>query len=194
MKLNDPQSSAEQIEASLCRDVGFSYRILKCVNSSYFQMPRQISSIREAVLLLGVGEIHKLCWLVLLAGLSGEPGYICIQALTRARMCELLAVAADNRKYASTYFMAGMLTLIHVVLRMPFEDALRTLSLRPPVLSALLWQEGDLGEALSCVTSYERGNWDGVEFAGLNKEQVATAYLEAVAWAERIWKHFHKGI
>lgn len=191
--LDDPQVSAEEIEACLRRDVGFSYRILKCINSSYFQMPRQISSIREAVLLLGVGEVQRLCWLVLLAGLNGEPDYVCIQALTRARMCESLGSAA-GKGGTSVYFMTGMLTLIDVILQVPFEDALRALSLRPAVLSALLWREGDLGAALACITAYERGDWNAVGFGGIGREQIAAAYLDAVGWAENIWKTFHRPV
>lgn len=191
-RLTDPGASTEQIEQCISRDVGFSYRILKCVNSSYFQMPRQIGSIREAVVLLGLEELQKLCWLMLLAGLQGQPDCLCVQALTRARMCESLCIAA-GRGGADSYFMTGMMSLLDAILRMPMEQALGTLSLSRPVISALLWNEGDMGEALSCVTSYERGDWCGVQFATLELEQIAAAYLHAVGWAENVWRTFRDG-
>ncbi len=190
-RLSDPDASAESIERCISRDVGFSYRILKCINSSYFQMPRQISSIREAVVLLGLAELQKLCWLMLLAGLEGQPDSLCIQALTRARMCESLCIAA-GRNGADSYFMTGMMSSLDAILRMPMEEALGTLSLSRPVISALLWHEGEMGSALWCVTSYERADWSGAQFAALEMEQVAAAYLHAVAWAENVWKTFQQ--
>jgi EAL and modified HD-GYP domain-containing signal transduction protein len=186
-KLSDPGASAEEIERCISRDVGFSYRILKCINSSYFQMPRQISSIREAVVLLGLAELQKLCCLMLLAGLDGQPDSLCVQALTRARMCELLCIAA-GRDGADSYFMTGMMSLLDAILRMPMEQALGTLSLSRPVISALLWHEGEMGSALWCVNCYERGAWSDIRFASLELEQVAAAYRHAVTWAEDVWK------
>jgi c-di-GMP phosphodiesterase len=191
-KLNDPRQSPAQIEASISRDVGLSYRMLRSINSSYFYMPRQISSIREATVLLGYGELHKLCWLLLLAGLEGQPHAVALQALTRARMCESLCIAADLRD-ADTYFMTGMLSLLGTFLQQPQEQALCELPLRRPVLSALLWNEGDLGSALACVIQYERANWSEVGFASLDQEQIAAAYLHAIGWAENVWKQFQPG-
>jgi c-di-GMP phosphodiesterase len=190
-KLSDPAATAEDIERCIGRDVGFSYRVLKCVNSSYFQMPRQISSIREAVVLLGMEELQKLCRLMLLADLEGQPDALCVQVLTRARMCESLCIAAGHHG-AESYFMTGMMSLLDALLRMPMEEALRPLSLGRAVISALLWHEGEMGSALWCVTCYERGQWRDVRFATLEMEQIAAAYVHAVAWAEEVWRRFQQ--
>jgi EAL and modified HD-GYP domain-containing signal transduction protein len=188
-RLSDPRISAAEIEACICRDVGFSYRILRCINCGYFYTPRAISSIREAILLLGFGELQKLCWLVILAGIGDQPAYVCVQALTRACMCEFLSVEAGLDGNDS-YFMTGMLSMLDVILGMPLREALHMLSLNPAVNDALLHHDGNLGAALHCVQSYERGIWQDLGFMDLSATQISATYLNAVSWADNAWTGF----
>ncbi|MEP0766839.1 MAG: HDOD domain-containing protein [Fimbriimonadia bacterium] len=53
-------SSPKDIEAAVEVDPGFCARILRVVNSAYYALPRQVSSIREAVLLLGFRALREL--------------------------------------------------------------------------------------------------------------------------------------
>jgi EAL and modified HD-GYP domain-containing signal transduction protein len=186
VRLNDAGSSLEQIEKAICNDVGLSYRILRCINSSYFGVPREVSSIREAVLMLGLAELHKLCWVMLLAGLDGQPADLCIQSLQRARMCEALCEQAGLAGRES-YFMTGMLSMLDVFLRLPMARALDMLPLQPAVRAALLGRQGDLGAALRCAESYERGAWEALLFRDLSASQMAAAYLKATEWADQTW-------
>jgi len=53
-------ASPKDIEAAVEVDPGFCARILRVVNSAYYALPRQVSSIREAVLLLGFRALREL--------------------------------------------------------------------------------------------------------------------------------------
>ncbi len=183
LSLDDGHASAEQIEMCIARDVGLSYRLLRCINSSYYRRPREVSSIRQAVLLLGYDELRKICSVLLLTSLSDRPAYVAVQALSRARMCESLCERAGLPGHEG-YFMTGLLSLADVFLGMPIEECIQALPLNASVRDALLHQRGPLGLALYCVLNYERGIWGRVNFEDLSDEDIAAAYTEAVDWAD----------
>lgn len=64
--IRDPDSSISAIEDCIYRDPVISGLILKVVNSSFYGFPRQISSIRLALVLLGLDEIQKVVFSVVI--------------------------------------------------------------------------------------------------------------------------------
>jgi putative nucleotidyltransferase with HDIG domain len=57
---SDISTSAAEIESVVSVDPGFSARLLRLANSAYFGLPRKVSSIKEAVVLLGGRNIRNL--------------------------------------------------------------------------------------------------------------------------------------
>lgn len=54
------QSSAQSISAAITVDPGFSAKVLKLANSAYYSLPKPVTSIRDAVLFLGVKEVRMM--------------------------------------------------------------------------------------------------------------------------------------
>jgi EAL and modified HD-GYP domain-containing signal transduction protein len=181
--LQDCSVPAGQIESSIVRDVGLSYRLLRCINSSYYRTPRAVSSMLQAILLLGYDEVRRICTVVLLTSMSDRPAYVATQALVRARMCENLSGMAGSPAKGG-YFMTGLLSLVDVILGAPLEECLRELPLSAQVREALCEQRGAMGSALRCVLAWERGDFGNADFDGLPAARISAAYSQAVDWAE----------
>lgn len=58
--LNDEQCSSIQIASLIEQDSVLSGSVLRCVNSAYYGLAQSISSIRQAVTLLGFGTVRNL--------------------------------------------------------------------------------------------------------------------------------------
>ena len=56
----NPDSTAEEVNAVIKNDPALSTRILKVVNSSFYGLPRQIASIQHAVVLLGLTSVKNI--------------------------------------------------------------------------------------------------------------------------------------
>lgn len=56
----DPLVSAREVAAAVAVDVALTSRILKIANSAYYGMSRRISTVNEAVLLLGMRSLRSL--------------------------------------------------------------------------------------------------------------------------------------
>ncbi len=71
--LQNPESSASQIEDILKYDPGLTANILKLTNSAYFGLPARVSSIRQAVMLLGWDRLLKLVMTMCMSALMKKP-------------------------------------------------------------------------------------------------------------------------
>lgn len=185
LSLDERHSSPDQVEIAVARDCGLSYRLLRCINSSYYSRPREVSSIRQAIVLLGYEELRRICSVALLTSIDDRPPYLATQALTRAKMCEALCVIA-GQSGEEGYFMAGLLSMSDVLLGISIEDCLRQLPLDQPLRDALLDRQGPMGAALGCVLSYERGDWERIGFGNIGRVEIAAAYAQSVEWAEAV--------
>jgi HD-like signal output (HDOD) protein len=56
----DPNVGPRELAAVVSADVALSARVLRIANSAYYGMPRKISTVSEAVLLLGMKAMHSL--------------------------------------------------------------------------------------------------------------------------------------
>ena len=181
--LNGDVDSFEEIEKLISQDVSMPYRVLRCINSSYYNLPRRIDSIHQAIVILGLDNLRRLCTLVALQAFAERPPSLFVNALIRARMCEQVAKLAGI-KDTGPYFITGLFSLLDVLTGMPLTELINELPLTAAVERALLAEEGQIGEALACARAYERGAWQKVVFAKLDTNLIRAAYVDAVFWAE----------
>ena len=90
-RMNEPGVQLKELEDLISRDVGLSYRLLRYINSAFFGLRREITSVRQALVLLGLENIRRWATLLALAGVDDKPHELLVTALLRARMCEQLA-------------------------------------------------------------------------------------------------------
>jgi c-di-GMP-related signal transduction protein len=189
--LNDPNVTVSRIEDLIKHDASLSYRVLRCVNSAAYGIQRQVQSIRQAVVLLGLDQIRKWASVWALAGLNeGSSSELVSVAILRARSCELIAQTLMTREEASEYFLLGMCSLLDVILQKPLDEALADLPLSDTVHKALLGEENLARVVLDAVIAYERGQWDEstrlAQMAGVPPTQLPAAYADALKWAREL--------
>lgn len=174
----------EQLEQTIVRDVGLSFRLLAYLNSAYFNLPRRVASIREAIMLLGTRAVQRWATLITLSGAKDQPHELTLTALVRARMCELVGAALPSASSdGDACFTVGLLSVMDAIANMPLAQALAALPLADESRAALLERRGPMGEALSAVLAYERNDLvtAGGHAPGL---PLGDLYLSAIAWAD----------
>ncbi len=70
--VNDPDTSAEDLNKLISMDQGLSSKVLRIVNSSYYGFPKRISTITHAVVILGFNTVRNLVLGVSAFGLLGQ--------------------------------------------------------------------------------------------------------------------------
>lgn len=75
--LEDADSTASEIESILKYDPGLTANILKLTNSAYFGIPTRISSVKQAIILLGWRRLVQVVMTICMSPLMNKtiPGY-----------------------------------------------------------------------------------------------------------------------
>ena len=182
-KLENPDFDFNVIEKTLAQDVTLIYKLLRYVNSAAFANRKEIESIREALVLVGVDTIKKWATLILMTQLmEGKPEALLVTALVRARMCELVASSVNEK--SEQMFTIGLLSLLDALMDMPMIELLDELALSSSIKLALLDHDGINGEILLNVILYEQGQWSELIKLGVEAKAYFTCYMEAVKWAD----------
>ncbi len=183
--LHDASADAEDLADAINADVALSYKMLKLINSAAFNLPRKIESIHRGVLLLGRRKLASWASMIALNAMTDRPSELLRMAMTRAKMCELLAEKAGLSPLES-YFTVGLFSALDLLMQRPLDSLVKPLPLSEEVMTALLERQGQLGEALVCALAYELGDFESCRFADLSTDDVVIANIEAVTWAGAI--------
>ncbi|MCP5158235.1 MAG: HDOD domain-containing protein [Gammaproteobacteria bacterium] len=191
-KLHDPDIEVRKVESLISQDVSLTYKLLRYINSAYFNLPKRIDSIQRAVVMLGLKNIRSWVTLISLANIESHRADLITVALERAKMCELLADALKiEQKDAS--FTVGLLSVLDAMTQTPLDIILAALPLDEEINKALLHHEGSLGRILACTLAYERCDWDSLDTLGLEPSQINDAYMTALAEAYQATYELLKG-
>lgn len=189
--LSQDDLTIESLEDLIKHDVSLSYRVLRSVNSAAFGMQREVTSVRQALVLLGLSHIRKWASVWALAGLNdgGTQETISV-ALLRARCCELLGAALDGPEKGHGSFLLGLCSLLDVIIGRPMNEVLDEMPLGRETRSALLGQPNRDRQVLDAVVAYERGEWAHAAATlkplGLSSDALPGAYSDALRWAREL--------
>lgn len=124
-EVTKPTVDFQTISNIIKQDVGLSYKTLRLVNSAYFGLSQKINNIHQAVVFLGTNELKKWISFTSLTNITeGKPTELMAMSLTRASFCESVAEATGRRRDAESFFLAGMFSLLYVMMEMRMESAL----------------------------------------------------------------------
>ena len=183
--LHNPDTETDVIEQVITRDVSLSYKILKMINSAFFNAPKKIDSIRHAVMMLGRKQLCIWASMMALTGMDDKPREQVRLAMIRAKACELLAQKA-GLKPLDSYFTVGMFSALDILMDRTLEDLIIPLPLTHNITAALLNREGELGAALNCVLAQETADWLNIRFAKLATNDLTATNIESIQWAEEV--------
>ncbi len=187
-EINQHDLDMSQISNIIHKDVSLSYKLLKFINSVTFGLRFKITSVQQALVLLGSREILKWLSLVVTREMAEEkPNELLKISVIRARFSELLAVEIKLASTAEVFTM-GLFSLVDALLDRSWEQILEELPVTDEVCAALLGKDNPLHDILSLVCACEIGDWPSLS-AYADKLQipltrVSELYLDALKWAQ----------
>lgn len=172
------------------RDVNLSYKLLRYSNSAAFKRRAEISTIKQALVVLGNQELKKFLSLLFASQVASEkPMELIRLSLTRARFCELISIKHNEMRDTGMAFLTGMMSLMDAILDETMQSVMQKLPLTIDIKDALLQGEGILAQYLNLVMAYEQANWADAskltEQLNLQAQSLPELYSEALQWCDQ---------
>jgi len=185
------QASTDKIEEVLKKDAGLAFNLMRLINSAGLGLTHEITSFRQAVMLLGLKKLFRWAALLLTASRHGSPPPAVGQtAVVRGRFMELLAREFLSAEQADEAFLVGMFSMLDQMLSLPLDKALKLLDLSDEVLGQITRLDGTLGQLLqlvkACETNDDSDFYTALQNTPLTSQQVNMAHLQALAWSDQM--------
>lgn len=184
----------DEVESIISRDAYLSYALLKMVNSAYFALRKQLSSIKQALVTLGITQLKQ--WVYLLSlqdNTDSNSEEILKTSFLRATFCSKLTKYIPKFPItAGEAYMMGMFSTLDFMVDAPMEEILKEIPLLEDIKEALLTHTGPCGKLLNLVLYYEKAEWHNITQLtgelGIPKTAIAQIYFDCVEEVNEIWK------
>lgn len=187
-ELGRARVNMEAVEEIFKQDPPLALKVFAYLNSALFGRRFEVTSIRRAVILLGLTNLRRWVSMFALSDLSeGRPVELFRACLIRGRFCELIGGRAGLGRLEFDLFLVGLLSSIDAVLGRPLNELTEHLAVSDNVREALQGGDSPLRQVYSLVRAYEVGNWDAVaekaRCLGVDRDRIVEDYMTSLRWA-----------
>jgi EAL and modified HD-GYP domain-containing signal transduction protein len=190
-QLQNPDVELSSISSIIAKDPVLSVKLIKLVNSAAFSGRREITSLQHAVSMLGLRQVKSWATLLSLSNMTDKPNALSVLAMTRAKMCQLLAECFTNSSNSDPYFTTGLLSNLDAFFDVELKEIIASMPLSQVVVDGLIEGAGAIGLVLKTVVAYEKANWQDIDWEGLRKlnigaRELESSYRESIRWASQL--------
>ena len=187
----------EEIAHLISVDVTLTFSLIKLVNSAYFSLPNRVRDVKQALTVLGLGQLRQWIYLLSFTADGGMTDELIKISFQRAVFCQELSLFVRDFPVSRTEaYLLGMFSTLGILLEAPMEEALKELSISEEVKEGLIQGQGRCGQLLELTIAYEKGEWSRVGKLApeleLPMNTVAQKYLEAVEYVNETWEELQQ--
>ena len=183
----------DEIEEIISRDVSLTFSLLRLVNSAYFALKNRAKSVKQALVVLGLGQLKQ--WIYLLSFKQDDgsmPDELIKTSFLRANFAaELLDHAQDMPISRSEAYLMGMFSTLGKLMDVPLEEPLGELPIAQEIKDALIKHEGRAGLLYDVILCYEKADWKKMSSCaaalGIPLNIITQKYFECVEFVNTTW-------
>ncbi len=194
VEITKDEPDVEILEETIIRDASLTYALLKMANSAYFAVHHETTSVRQALVRVGISQLKQ--WVYLLSfedkQNKSESEELLKASFMRANFTSALVKRLKNFPInSSDAYLLGMFSMLEYMIDAPIAEILYEIPILEEVKDALIRKEGKAGRLYELVLSYEKADWGVIkeisEELGLKTNEMAQIYMECVEEVNNIW-------
>lgn len=165
-----PEPEIKDIVEVMSRDTALCQRILRLINSVYFGVSNKVSSINQAIMILGLDYLREWVYLMGMQKITQNDNIEAMkQALLMAKFCRSISkMIPEVADQGESFYLMGLLSMIVLSGERALAQALDELPLTNDIKKGLLRRGGIYSDVFEMVSFYLEGKWD--EFDELAKK------------------------
>lgn len=177
----------DELEQHLKASPDLSTKLLRILNSAHYLKANPVTSIKSAIMTIGLESMQRWVTLIVMSGLQEKPSILLKMTLIRAAMLEKLAEHNQFMSSNSAYLL-GLFSNLDAYLDTPMPELMRDLPIAESLKNALIAFEGEGGKALAITIAIEQADWDFLDTVENHEQlhQYFECYLSATLTAQDI--------
>lgn len=195
IEITKDEPDIEELEMIVSRDASLTYALLKMANSAYFAVHHETTSVRQAMVRVGISQLKQ--WIYLLSFEENEDGSseeLLKTSFMRANFASSLVKRLKNFVINSTdAYLLGMFSTLEYMIDAPMEEILAEIPIVDEVKQALISHGGKAGRLYDLILCYERAEWSEIKVIadelGIHTSELAQMYMECVEEVNDIWEN-----
>lgn len=190
--VSQPEPEISDIVEVISRDTAMCQRLLRLINSVYFGVKNRVSSISQALVILGLDYLREWVYLMGMQRITLNDNIEVMRvSLVLAKFCRKLALMIpEAAKDADSFYLMGLLSMLHNCGTQNLEKTLDEFPLTDNIKGGLLGKEGIYSDIFTLAYKYEKGDWDTVDriapIYGLSSSKISDTFLQCVKESERL--------
>jgi c-di-GMP-related signal transduction protein len=178
--LSDPEYNLTLVERLVRHEPWMTLRLLELVNSSAMGAGRHVSSVRDALVILGRRALRDWAYVAATAGEGPDDRQMSLMVVVRASFCEAMAPTYDVGRDEA--YLLGLISGITDLFEVPVENLLAYLPLAPEITDALRGTPGPYASLLELARS---DAFDGAPVDEEGTRALLRGYLAALRTVKR---------
>lgn len=183
-----PEPEIRDIVEVMSRDTAMCQKILRLINSVYFGVTNTVSSINQAILILGLDYLREWVYLMGMQKLARNDNVEAIKlALLLAKFCRTLSgLIPDMEDKGDSFYLMGLLSMLVFSGERTLEMSLDEFPLSNDIKKGLLRRGGPYSDVLEMSLAFAEGRWETFE---LTAEKYGLDLAEAGGkLADSLWE------
>lgn len=192
VEITKDEPDVEILEETISRDASLTYALLKMANSAYFAVHHETTSIRQALIRVGISQLKQWIYLLSFEDKEHSSEELLKTSFMRAIFASALVKKLKNFVInSSDAYLMGMFSTLEYMIDAPMSEILSEIPIVDEVKTALVSREGEAGRLYELILCYEKAEWSEIktiaEELGLRTNEMAQIYMDSVEEVNNIW-------
>ncbi len=192
VEITKDEPDVEILEETISRDASLTYALLKMANSAYFAVHHETTSVRQALVRVGISQLKQWIYLLSFEDKENSSEELLKTSFMRANFASSLVKKLKNFEInSSDAYLMGMFSTLEYMIDAPIAEILDDIPIINEVKDALISGEGKAGRLYELILCYEKANWSEIkviaEELGLKTNEMAQIYMDSVEEVNNIW-------
>lgn len=187
-----PEPDIQDIVDVMSRDAAMCQRILRLINSVYFGVANKVSSINQAILILGLDYLREWVYLMGMQKITNNDNIEAMKlALLLAKLCRRLSeLIPDAEGQGEAFYLMGLISIIVFSGERALAQALDEFPLSNDIKKGLLRRGGLYSDVFEMSLIYVHGGWDELDELlrkyRLSSDEVSDIFVECTQEIEKL--------
>ncbi len=190
--VSQPEPEITDIVEVISHDTAICQRLLRLINSVYFDVRNRVSSISQALVIL---RLDYLCEWIYLMGMQrithNDNVEVMRMSVLMAKFCrELAPVIPDARMTSDSFYLMGLLSMVTYSGEKALEQALAEFPITEDIKNGLMRKGGLYSDVYAMALNYAKGSWETVDkYAAkydITSSMISQLFVSCVKSSEKI--------